>query len=83
MTKRGNNVLPQSLAPRGLSREQAAAYVGISPSLFDILVKDSRMPEPTRINSRVIWDKLKLDEAFEALADTEAASTEDQWKVAV
>ena len=38
MMKRGSeNVLPQSLAPRGLSREQAAAYVGISPSLFDML----------------------------------------------
>lgn len=77
------NVLPVSLAPRGLSREQAAAYVGISPSLFDMLIKDGRMPGPKRINSRVVWDRLKLDAAFEALADTEDGSTDDQWKVAV
>jgi predicted DNA-binding transcriptional regulator AlpA len=83
MAKQPNNVLPQSLAPRGLSREQAAAYVGISPSLFDMLVKDGRMPGPKRINSRVIWDRLKLEAAFEALADTEDGGTDDQWKVAV
>jgi predicted DNA-binding transcriptional regulator AlpA len=50
-----------------LSREQAAAYVGISPSLFDMLVRDGRMPGPKRINSRVVWDRLQLDEAFAAL----------------
>jgi len=77
------NILPLSLAPRGLSREQAAAYVGISPSLFDTLIKDGRMPGPKRINSRVVWDRLKLDAAFEALADTNDGSTDDQWKVAI
>ena len=77
------NVLPQSLPPRGLSREQAAAYVGISPSLFDMLIRDGRMPVPTRINSRVVWDRLKLDAAFEALANTDDASNGDEWKVAL
>ena len=82
--KRGlESVLPLSLPPRGLSREQAAAYVGVSPSLFDILIKDGRMPGPKRINSRVIWDRLKLDAAFDALADTDAGSAEDEWQVAV
>jgi predicted DNA-binding transcriptional regulator AlpA len=67
MARQPTNVLPQSLAPRGLSREQAAAYVGISPSLFDMLVSDGRMPSPKRINSRVVWDRLQLDAAFVAL----------------
>lgn len=78
-----DNILPQSLAPRGLSREQSAAYVGVSPSFFDMLVKDGRMPGPMRMNTRVVWDRLKLDAAFEALADTDNASAEDEWKVAV
>jgi predicted DNA-binding transcriptional regulator AlpA len=65
-------ILPQSLAPRGLSREQAAAYVGVSPSLFDILVKDGRMPAPKRINARTVWDRLQLDPAFAALPSTDA-----------
>lgn len=71
--KRGpENVLPRSLAPRGLSREQASAYVGISPSLFDMLVKDGRMPSPKRINARTVWDRLQLDAAFAALPGNDA-----------
>lgn len=63
-------VLP--LTPRGLSRVQAAAYIGVSPSLFDELVKDGRMPSPKRINSRVIWDRNKLDAAFDRILDDES-----------
>jgi predicted DNA-binding transcriptional regulator AlpA len=66
------------LAPRGLSRVQAAAYVGVSPSLFDELVKDGRMPKPLRINSRTIWDRIRLDEAFEAILDEESR-TSNPW----
>ena len=55
--------------PRGLSRVQAAVYVGVSPSLFDAMVKDGRMPQPKRINSRTVWDRKHLDDAFEALPD--------------
>jgi predicted DNA-binding transcriptional regulator AlpA len=61
------DLLPPSLPPRGLSRSEAAAYIGVSPSLFDAMVKDGRMPQPKRINSRTIWDRARLDEAFEAL----------------
>jgi len=57
------------IQPRGLSRVQAARYVGVSPSLFDAMVKDGRMPNPKRINSRTVWDRFRLDEAFEALPD--------------
>src|SRR6516225_4773854 len=53
--------------PRGLSRVEAAVYVGVSPSLFDAMVKDGRMPQPKRINSRTVWDRRRLDDAFEAL----------------
>jgi predicted DNA-binding transcriptional regulator AlpA len=63
------SALPASLAPRGLSRPQAAAYIGVSASLFDQLVKDGRMPRPKRINGRVVWDRRRLDECFEALDD--------------
>jgi len=73
MKNKPESALPQSLPPRGLSREQAAAYVGISPSLFEALVRDGRMPAPKRINSRTIWDRLQLDEAFTALPSNEAA----------
>ena len=71
------NVLPLSLPPRGLSRVQAAAYVGVSPTLFDAMVDDGRMPQPIRINSRVLWDRLQLDEAFAALSDGQDG--DDPW----
>lgn len=79
MADRGD-VLPKSLAPRGLSRVQAAAYIGVSASLFDEMVKDGRMPKPTRINARTVWDRIKLDEAFAALSDTQTDGGDDPWK---
>lgn len=72
------DVLPTSLPPRGLSRVQAAVYVGVSPTLFDEMVGDGRMPKPVRINARTVWDRVKLDEAFAALSDHER-STDDPW----
>jgi predicted DNA-binding transcriptional regulator AlpA len=54
----------------------------VSPSLFDEMVKDGRMPNPTRINARTVWDREKLDEAFVALSDK--CGDGDDWdKVAV
>jgi predicted DNA-binding transcriptional regulator AlpA len=53
---------------RGLSREEAAMYVGISPSKFDELVVDGRMPQPVKIDSRKLWDIRRLDLAFDALS---------------
>ena len=73
MSHRGD-MLPSSLPPRGLSRVEAAAYVGVSPSHFDGLVKDGRMPTPKKVNSRTIWDRIKLDRAFDALPDRDDES---------
>ena len=46
---------------RGLSRTEAAMYLGISPTKFDALVVDSRMPRPRMIDSRKVWDVQELD----------------------
>jgi hypothetical protein len=35
------------------------------------MVEDGRMPAPKRANSRTIWDRLALDEAFAALPSDE------------
>ena len=63
------DILPPSLQPRGLSRTRSAEYVGVSPTLFDMMVDDGRMPLPKRVNARKIWDRTALDEAFAALPD--------------
>jgi hypothetical protein len=77
------DVLPASLPPRGLSRVEAAAYIGVGPTKFDQLVADGRMPRPKRIDGRLVWDRVALDRAFSALPDvdgrTDDADTDDVW----
>lgn len=60
---------------RGLSRDEAAMYVGISASKFDQLVAAGRMPGPRRIDSRKIWDIRSLDVAFDRLPVEESAGS--------
>jgi predicted DNA-binding transcriptional regulator AlpA len=52
---------------RGLSRDEAAMYVGVSAAKFDEMVVDGRMPAPVRVDGRKIWDLRSLDLAFDAL----------------
>jgi len=73
MTDRRSSRLPSSLPPRGLSREQAAEYIGVSPSKFDQLVTRGGMPKPKHIDGRRVWDLLALDTAFAALPDEKGA----------
>ena len=72
------SILPASLPPRGLCRVEAAAYLGVSPSLFDEMVRDGRMPAPKRINARTVWDRRKLDFAFDALPGDEETNPWDE-----
>ena len=74
---RAADSLPASLAPRGLSRVQSAAYFCVGVTLFDEMVADGRAPAPKRINSKTIWDRLPLDEAFTALPSDEDANPWD------
>ena len=78
MVRNSISCLPPSLPPRGLSREQAAEYIGVGATKFDEMVKDGRMPKPKRIDGRVVWDRIQLDEAFDALND-EAAPNKNPW----
>jgi len=61
--------LQDSLAypPRAMRLEKAAAYLSVSPSTFLQWVEEGKMPQPTRINGVVLWDRLALDVAFEAM----------------
>lgn len=61
------SLLPISLAPRGLSRGQAAEYIGVGLTKFDDMVKDGRMPKSKTIDGRRVWDRVKLDAAFALL----------------
>jgi hypothetical protein len=41
------------------------------------MVRDGSMPGPKRVHSRVIWDRVSLDEAFAALPGDDDANPWD------
>jgi predicted DNA-binding transcriptional regulator AlpA len=63
---------------RGLSRDEAAMYVGLSAGKFNEMVKDGRMPKPVIIDGRKVWDIRSLDLAFDALS----TPTDNPWEEA-
>jgi len=67
----------------GMSREEAAEYIGIGPNLFDQMVKDSRMPKPKPIGARRVWSRPEIEKAFALLPheghDEEDAAV-DPWR---
>lgn len=77
----------QRITPRGLSRDQASAYIGVSVSTFDKLVEAGLMPAPRLLQSRRVWDLLELDLAFSELPhagasprpQTQADSALEDW----
>jgi predicted DNA-binding transcriptional regulator AlpA len=60
-----------SYPPRGLSREEAARYIGVGLTKFDAMVADKRMPKPRKVDGRTIWDRVELDIAFSDLPHQE------------
>lgn len=74
---------PISYPPRGLSRDEAARYVGVGSTKFDELVKDGRMPRPKRLDGRTVWDRVALDIAFTDLPDDGKGNFFDQILKAV
>lgn len=56
-----------SYPPRGMSREEAARYIGVGTTKFDEMVSDRRMPRPKRVDGRVLWDRIAIDAAFSDL----------------
>lgn len=65
-----------SYPPRGMRREAAARYIGVGTTKFDEMVSDGLMPKPIRIDGVVLWDRQKLDGAFDALSDIQCAPPE-------
>jgi predicted DNA-binding transcriptional regulator AlpA len=64
---------------RGLSRDEAAMYCGVSATMFDRLVNDGRMPGPRRIDGRKVWDIRSLDVAFDQLPCENGAQAGTSW----
>jgi len=62
--RRPSSILPDSLPPVGVSREQAAAFIGISAATFDRLVAAGIMPDGRVIFGRIVWDVAEVASAF-------------------
>jgi hypothetical protein len=61
----------RAYAPRGLRREAAADWIGMSPTKFDELVKLGLIPAGKKVCGCRVWDRYLLDIAFENLPDDE------------
>jgi hypothetical protein len=77
MTKSLSDIRP--VPRRGLSRDEAAIYVGVGATLFDRLVADGRMPAPFRIDGRKLWDVRKIDLSFDELSHQDTVK-QSSWE---
>ena len=68
--------LPDTLSPRLVDRLAAAAFVGVSPTKFDEMVGDGRMPRPKRIDRRKLWDVRSLNAKVDELPDDKPSKPE-------
>lgn len=57
------SVLPPTIAPRGLTIEQAAEYCGVS-----VATLERHGPAPTKVGGRNVWDRKVLDLWLDRLA---------------
>jgi hypothetical protein len=76
MTMRVERPIPR----RGLSRVEAATYLGISPSKFDELRKTGRIGPAKILDERKVYAIEMLDEFFNSLPD-ENHKAADEWTV--
>ena len=67
MSRSLSKVRAINLPRRGLSREEAAMYLGISGSTFDEMRSTGQIEPPRLIKGRKLWDIRDLDMAFDAL----------------
>jgi len=73
------SILPPSLPPFGVNREQAAELVGVGCSKFDQMVEDGRMPKPIHIDNRRVYDVDDVKRAFKALDGGMENNDANEW----
>lgn len=81
MTKRPSET--PAHPPRLIHRDQAAAYVGLSPNAFDSEVAAGTFPKPfpLRRTRRLLWDVKALDVAIEAAsAEVDRERRKREWE---
>jgi hypothetical protein len=81
-TKPKQTMVSAQLEPRGLSRIEAAAYVGLSPSGFSAARREGKYPNPTLPGGR--YDRPLLDQAMDIhsgiVSGSDGMSPLDSWR---
>ena len=80
MKKMPKRAITAQLPPRGLTRDAAAAYCGLSPQGFDDWVKRGVVPGPIPGTQR--WDRKAIDLALDRASGLAIVkdSAFDDWK---
>ena len=65
----GASLRELSLPRFALRRDEAAASLSISPSLFDIWISEGKMPQGKKIGGVVLWDTERLRQAWQRLIE--------------
>ena len=74
--------LERPIPRRGLSRVEAGAYIGVSPSKFDELRKANRIAPPKVLDGRLIFTTERLDAFLDTLPD-ENQTDNDDWTASI
>lgn len=82
MTKALSRIRGATMPRRGLSRDEAAMYLGIGVGLFDELRQAGKIAPARVISNRKLWDIRDLDMAFEALPREDAPAIGETWDTA-
>lgn len=79
MSGRARKQIPMS-ERHGLDREEAAAYAGYSPNVFDRMVEAGEMPRPHRssVSTRLVWSRFEIDKAIHRLPTDDQTASEYQ-----
>ena len=62
---------------RGLTRDEAALYVGATRRNFDQMVADGAMPQPVMLGDEETFDVVQLDYAYNRLGG--GAHEQNEW----
>ncbi|MDP4026817.1 helix-turn-helix domain-containing protein [Methylobacterium sp. NEAU 140] len=66
---------PYAYPPIGMNREAAARYVGVTVTVFDMLVMTGWFPKAKDLGGMAVWDRIELEAAFRSsTADDQATS---------
>jgi len=79
MTRALSKIRLAALPRRGLSREEAAMYLGIGAGLFDEMRALGQIGPARLIKGRKLWDIRDLDVAFDALPREDAPGIGASW----